>query len=156
MGRCALRRRAGGAIALRPSCTGVRGGLRSGRNGSFPEQGGDRLSQSSRERDTICPSWCQLPAVHVAASPGTGETTHTRLVREIFLGEIGGIRAAASQPVRVEVEAFADLYGREHLPTVRLALSCAAGPDPDADDLTPAEARELAGALLEAARMAES
>ena len=29
-------------------------------------------------------------------------------------------------------------------------------PDPDADDLTPAEARELAGALLEAARIAES
>lgn len=112
------------------------------------------MSQSSRERDTICPSWCQLPAVHVAASPGTGETTHTRLVREIILSEIDGIRAAAGQPVRVEVEAFADLYGREHPPTVRLALSCAAGPD--ADDLTPAEARELAGALLEAAQMAES
>jgi hypothetical protein len=79
-----------------------------------------------------------------------------RLVREIFLGEIGGIRAAADQPVRVEVEAFADLDGRERPPTVRLALSCAVGPDPDADDLTPPEARELAGALLEAARIAES
>ncbi len=79
-----------------------------------------------------------------------------RLVREIFLGEIGGIRAAADQPVRVEVEAFADLDGRERPPTVRLALSCAVGPDPDADALTPAEARELAGALLEAARIAES
>jgi len=30
-------------------------------------------------------------------------------------------------------------------------LSSASSPDPDADDLTPAEARELAGALLEAA-----
>jgi hypothetical protein len=79
-----------------------------------------------------------------------------RLVREIVLGEIDGIRAAASQPVRVEVEAFADPDGREYPPTVRLALSCSAGPDPDRDDLTPAEARELASALLEAARIAES
>jgi len=114
------------------------------------------LSESPRERDTICPSWCQLSAVHVAGSSATGERTHVRLVREIFLGEIGGIRAAVGQPVRVEVEAFADLDGREHPPTVRLALSCAVGPDPDADDLTPAEARELAGALLEAARIADS
>jgi len=114
------------------------------------------LSDSPRERDTICPSWCQLSAVHVAGSSATGERTHARLVREIFLGEIDGIRAAADQPVRVEVEAFADLDGCERPPTVRLALSCAVGPDPDADDLTPAEARELAGVLLEAARIAES
>jgi len=114
------------------------------------------LTESLRERDTICPAWCQLSAAHVAGSSAAGETTHTRLVREIFLGEIDGIRAVAGQPVRVDVEAFADLDGREHPPTIRLALSCAAGPDPDADDLTPAEARELAGALLEAARIAES
>ena len=114
------------------------------------------MSESPRQRDTICPSWCQLSAAHVAGSSATGETTHARIVREIFLGEIDGIRAAASQPVRVEVEAFADLDGREYPPTVRLALSCSADPDPDADDITPAEARELAGALLEAARIAES
>lgn len=114
------------------------------------------MSESPSERDTICPSWCQLSAAHVAGSSAVGETTHTRLVREIFLGELDGIRTAAGQPVRVEVEAFADLDGHEYPPTIRLALSCAAGPDPDADDLTPDEARELAGALLEAARIAES
>lgn len=114
------------------------------------------MSGYPRERDTICPSWCQLSAAHVAGASAAGETTHIRLVREIFLAEIDGFRAAAGQPVRVEVEAFADLEGREYPPTVRLALSCAVGPDPDADDLTPAEARELAGALLEAASIAES
>lgn len=114
------------------------------------------MSESRSERDTICPSWCQRSAAHVAGSCATGETTHARLVREIVLREIAGTRAAAVQPVRVEVEAFADLDGREYPPTVRLALSCGPGPDPDADDLTPAEARELAGALLEAARIAES
>lgn len=114
------------------------------------------MSESACERGTVCPSWCQLPAVHAAGSSAAGETTHARLVREVFLGEIDGFRAAAIEPVRVAVEAFADLHGREFPPTVRLALSCSAGPDPDADDLTPAEARELAGALLEAARIAES
>lgn len=114
------------------------------------------MSESPRERDTICPSWCQLSAAHIAGSSAAGETTHIHLVREIFLGEINGIRAAAGQPVRVEVEAFADLDGHEYPPTVRLALSSSVGPDPDRDDLTPAEARELAGALLEAARIAES
>ena len=40
---------------------------------------------------------------------------------------------------------------------MRLTLSGASSPDdPDADDLTPAEARDLAAALLEAARLAES
>ena len=67
-------------------------------------------------------------------------------------GENDGIRAAGAR----QVDAFAGLDGRERPPTVRLALSCAVGPDPDADDLTPAEARELACALLEAARIAES
>ena len=119
-------------------------------------QGGGRLTGSLRKRDTICPSWCQLSSAHVAGSSAAGETTHVRLVREIVLGEIDGIRAAARQPVRVEVEAFADLDGREYPPTVRLALSSSDGPDPDRDDLTPAEARKLAGALLEAARIAES
>lgn len=119
-------------------------------------RGGGRLTGSLRERDTICPAWCQLSAAHVAGSSAAGEMTHARLVREIFLGEIDGVRAAAGQPVRVEVEAFADLDGREYPPTVRLALSSSAGPDPDRDDLTPAEARALAAALLEAARIAES
>ena len=114
------------------------------------------MTESLRERDTICPSWCQLTAAHVAGSPAAGDTTHSRLVREIVIGEIAGIRAAASQPVRVEVEAFTDLDGREYPPTVRLALASSEGPDPDREDLTPAEARELAGALLEAARIAES
>jgi hypothetical protein len=44
-----------------------------------------------------------------------------------------------------------------HPTTVRLTtLSSASVPDPDADDLTPSEAQELARALLEAARLAES
>jgi hypothetical protein len=89
-------------------------------------------------------------------SRDTGETTHIRLVQEVRLGEIEAIRGRADQPVRVEIEAFTDPDGREYAPTIRLTLSSASSPDPDADDLTPAEARKLAGALLEAARLAES
>ena len=112
---------------------------------------GDRLERISCRRGTVCPSWCQLPPGHAAGSRDTGETTHTRLVREIRLGEIETIRGGADQPVRVEIEAFTDPDGREYAPTIRVTLSSASSPDPDADDLTPAEARELAGALLEAA-----
>ena len=97
-----------------------------------------------------------MPAAHIAGSCVAGETTHIRLVAEIRLGAIEGIRAAVGQPLRVEVEAFADLDGREFPPTVRLTPACVPGPHPDADDLTPAEARRLARALLEAARIAES
>jgi len=115
------------------------------------------MSITSRERDTACPSWCQLPPAHTAGSGAAGETTHRRVVREICLGRIEAIREAADEPVRVEVEAYSDPEGREHPPTVRLTLSGASSPDdPDADDLTPAEARDLAAALLEAARLAES
>lgn len=115
------------------------------------------MTGSSRAHGTICPSWCQLPPGH-AALPGTdGEATHRRVVREVSLAGIEAIRDAADQPVRVEVEAYTDPEGRAHAPTVRLMLSSASSPgEPDADDLTPAEARDLAGALLEAARLAES
>lgn len=76
---------------------------------------------------------------------------------EIGLGKIEAIRDAAEAPLKVEVEAYIDPEGREHPPTVRLTLSGASSPDdPDADDLTPAEARNLAAALLEAAGLAES
>jgi hypothetical protein len=115
------------------------------------------MSESSSERGTVCPSWCELPPAHTAGSGAAGETTHRRVVREICLGTIEAIREAADEPVRVAVEAYSDPEGQEHLPTVRLTLSGASSPDdPDADDLTPAEARDLAAALLEAARLAES
>jgi hypothetical protein len=127
------------------------------RDGAFPAEGATDMRESSRERVTICPSWCQLPPGHAAGPGAPGETTHRRVVREICLGKIEAIRAAADEPVRVEVEAYSDPEGREHPPTVRLTLSGASSPDdPDADDLTPAEARDLAQALLEAARLAES
>jgi hypothetical protein len=92
------------------------------------------------------------------AGPGAaGQTTHRRVVREICLGRIEAIRDDSGTPVRVEVEAYSDPAGQEHPATVRLTLSGASSPDdPDADDLTPAEARDLAHALLEAARLAES
>ena len=78
-------------------------------------------------------------------------------MREIYLGRIEAIREAADEPVKVEVEAYSDPEGREHPPTVRLTLSSASGiGEPDADDLTPAEARDLAHALLEALHIAES
>jgi hypothetical protein len=115
------------------------------------------MSESSSKRGTVCPSWCELPPAHTAGSGAAGETTHRRVVREICLGTIEAIREAADEPVRVAVEAYSDREGQEHLPTVRLTLSGASSPDdPDADDLTPAEARDLAAALLEAARLAES
>ena len=114
------------------------------------------MSEFSRERGTSCPLWCELPPDHVSGSGAAGETTHRRVVREIRLGKIEAIRDAADAPVRVEVEAYSDPEGQEHPPTVRLTLSNASTPDdPDADDLTPAEARALAEALLEAARLAE-
>ena len=114
------------------------------------------MSESVRKCDTACPSWCQLPAGHVAGPRDTGEITHSRLVREIYLGEIDAIRDMADRPVRVEIEAFADPGGREHAPTIRLTLSSASSPDPGADDLTPAEAEILGTALLEAVRLARS
>ena len=115
------------------------------------------MSESSRDSGTICPSWFQLPPGHMAGSGAAGGTTHGRVVREICLGRIEAIRDAADAPVRVEVEAYSDPEGGEDPPTVRLTLSGASSPDdPDADDLTPAEARDLAEALLEAARLAES
>ena len=115
------------------------------------------MTETPRQLDTVCPSWCQLPPAHMVGSGAAGETTHRRVVREISLGRIEAIRDAADSPVRVEVEGYSDPEGREHSPTVRLTLSGASSPDdPDADDLTPAEARDLAAALLEAARLAES
>ena len=115
------------------------------------------MTETPRPRATACPSWCQLPPAHTAGPGAAGEATHRRVVREISLGRIEAIRDAAEAPVRVEVEAYRDPEGAEHPPTIRLTLSSASDPDdPDADDLTPAEARDLAGALLEAARLAES
>ena len=115
------------------------------------------MTETPRQRATACPSWCELPSAHTAGSGAAGEATHRRVVREIGLGPIEAIRDAAEAPVRVAVEAYSDPEGREHPPTVRLTLSGASSPgDPDADDLTPAEARDLAAALLEAASLAES
>ena len=115
------------------------------------------MSEFPRERGTSCPPWCELPPGHVAGLGPAGEATHRRVVREIRLGRLEAIRDAADAPVTVEVEAYSDPEGQEHTPTVRLTLSNASSPeDPDADDLTPAEARGLAKALLEAARLAES
>jgi hypothetical protein len=82
--------------------------------------------------------------------------THGRVVAEVPLGEIDVIRAAADQPVRVELEVFAGPDGTEQPPTVRLTLSGAGGLVPDADDLTLAEAEALALGLLEAVRLARS
>jgi hypothetical protein len=115
------------------------------------------MTETSGQRGTVCPSWCQLPPAHIAGSGAAGEATHRRVVQEICLGRIEAIRDAAEAPVRVEVEAYSDPEGREHPPTVRLTLSGASSPDdPDADDLTPAEVRDLAAALLEAVGLAES
>lgn len=98
-----------------------------------------------------------MPAGHAAGWGAAGEATHRRVVREIALAGIDAIRDGADRPVTVEVEAYSDPEGQAHVPTVRLTLSSASSPgDPDADDLTPAEARDLAEALLEAARLAES
>ena len=115
------------------------------------------MTEPTGQRATVCPSWCQLPPAHTAGSGAAGEATHRRVVREIGLGKIEAIRDAPDAPLKVEVEAYIDPGGRQHPPTVRLTLSGASSPDdPDADDLTPAEARDLAQALLEAARLAES
>ena len=114
------------------------------------------VSGASRGEDPRCPSWCQLPPGHAAGRRGEGEITHARLVKELYLGEIDAIREAADEPVRVELEGFAGPDGREHPPTVKLTLSSAASPNPDADDLTLTEAEDLAYGLLEAVRLARS
>ena len=114
------------------------------------------MSGSSREHGT-CPPWCQLPPGHAAGPGAAGERAHRRVVLEVPLCQVEGIRGAGGHPATIEVEAYRDPDGRQYAPTVRLTLSGASSPDdPDADDLTPAEARDLVGALLEAARLAES
>ena len=113
------------------------------------------MTGSSRAPGT-CPSWCQLPG-HEAHVGAAGGITHRRVVAEIPLPAIATIRDASGTPVTVAVEAYTDPAGQQHAPTVRLALAAVGGTDgPDADDLTPAEARRLADALLEAARLAGS
>ena len=64
------------------------------------------MTETSGERDIVCPSWCELPPDHVAGSGAAGEATHRRVVREIVLGKIEAIRDAADAPLRVEVEAY--------------------------------------------------
>lgn len=113
------------------------------------------MTAPSRAADA-CPSWCQLSgrAAHLGAAGGI---THRRVVGEILLAGIEAIRDAADRPVTVVVEEYTDPEGRRHAPMVRLALSSASGGgEPDADSLTSDEARALAEALLETARLAES
>lgn len=113
------------------------------------------MTASFRARDA-CPSWCQLsgPAAHAGPAGGI---THRRVVGEIRLAGVEASRDVAARPVTVALEAYTDPEGQQHAPTVRLALSNAAvGGEPDADDLTLAEARVLADALLETVRLAES
>ncbi len=81
------------------------------------------------------------------------EALRARLVRQVYLGEIEEVRDAVDQPIQVELETYTSPEGRTHPPTVKLTLSSACSPNPDADDLTLAEAEELAHGLLEAVRL---
>lgn len=81
-------------------------------------------------------------------------TRHTREVRKIVLGEIGGIRPAGEKPVRVDVHGYAGYERREYPPVAPVTLAYS-GASADEEDLTPAEARMLASALPEAADIAE-
>lgn len=113
------------------------------------------MTASSREHGA-CPPWCQVPdrAAHLGAAGGI---THRRTVGEIRSAGTAAARDAAAGPATVAVEEYTDPGGRRHPPVVRLALPAAGGAgEPGADDLTPAQARTLAQALLEAARLAES
>ena len=101
------------------------------------------------DRDTICPSWCELPADHVS-SPDHYDHEHIRDVTRICIPELDGIRSAAEKPVTVQIKGWVDWDRREWPPVVRLGLSCSGSSD-DEQDLTANEARQLAAALLRAA-----
>jgi hypothetical protein len=97
-----------------------------------------------------------LPPGDAAHLGAAGGVTHRRVVGEIPLAGTAA-QGTADQPATVSVEEYTDPEGQRHAPVVRLTLPGAAGSnEPDTDDLTSREARGLAEALLEAARLAES
>ncbi len=100
-------------------------------------------------RDTVCPSWCELPADHVS-SPVEWDNWHNCVVAQFELAAIGQERTAGEKPLSVEVQVCLDEEGREYPPHIRLTLACTAS-SPDEEDLTPDEARKLAAALQKAA-----
>jgi hypothetical protein len=110
------------------------------------------MTEISRDRDTMCPPWCERPADHVN-STDYQDQAHLRTVTQIEIPEIDGIRAVGEKPITVWLEAWVDWDWKEWPAVITVSLS-----DSDADDkqdLTPSEARALADALQQAADLLE-
>lgn len=106
-----------------------------------------------RDRDTVCPSWCELPADHVLSSDHY-DHAHIRTVAEIGIPKIDGLREPGENPVTVQIQGPVDWDDQEWPAVINVSLSGSDALDDD-QDLTAAEARELAAALLKAAELVD-
>jgi len=111
------------------------------------------MTDFPRDRDTICPPWCERPADHVA-SRDYQDQKHLRTVAQIEIPEIDGIRSDGEKPVTVGLVAWVDWDWKEWPAVITVSLSCSGASD-DEQDLTPGEARALAAALQRAANLME-
>ena len=105
-----------------------------------------------RDRDTICPSWCELPADHVIL-PDSFDHEHRRTVAQFDLPDVGELRSCGERPLSVQVHGYTDPYEREWPPLVYVGF--AGTGSGEEEYLTAGEARALAAALLRAATLIE-
>jgi hypothetical protein len=111
------------------------------------------MTDFPRDRDTLCPTWCERPADHVASRDYV-DRKHVRTVAQIELPEIDGIRTSSEQPVRVWLEAWVD-WDYKEWPAVTMVSLSDTGPTDSEQALTPSETRALAVALQQAADLVE-
>jgi hypothetical protein len=111
------------------------------------------MTDFPRDRDTVCPPWCELPADH-ATSTDYQEQKHLRTVAQIEIPEIDGIRSSGEKPITVQIVAWVDWDWKEWPAVITVSLSDSGASD-DEQDLTASEARTVAAALQRAADLLE-
>jgi hypothetical protein len=70
------------------------------------------MTEFPRDRDTICPPWCEQPADH-ANSMDYEKRKRLRAVAQIETPEIEGIRSGGEKPITLWLEAWVDWDWKE-------------------------------------------